>query len=152
MLRRIFSKCRRLLAAPFRCWRLGAKQPLPPGVAAYAYELLSTDPQAVPRAAALDRNFHRLALDTLSARVGPGHLMLVPLLMHLSHNEKSVLKRRSLRRRALMLARGHYGWHHPMSLFIEGQNDQAQKIKEDGSGCPAPAGRRSQGGRSRTNG
>jgi hypothetical protein len=123
MLRRILTTCRRLLAAPFRRWRRGPDRPLPPGTAAHAYEILSADPEADARGQTLEQDFQRRALDTLAARVGPGHLLLVPMLMHLSHTERSALKRRSLRRRALMLARGHCGWHHPLSLFIAGQQE-----------------------------
>ena len=72
----------------------------------------------------MQRRLRGSVLDTLTARAGPGHLAVVPLLMAMAYDEPSPPRRRVYQRRALTLARGHYGYRHPLTLFIEGQQDQ----------------------------
>lgn len=126
MVKKFFQRCRGLLCAPFvRWWAKRSATATQPGVAT-AYEALSGWPLE-DKGSAMQRRLRGTALDTLTARVGPGHLAVVPLLMAMAYDEPSPPRRRVYQRRALTLARGHYGYSHPLTLFIEDQQDQRKR-------------------------
>ncbi len=122
MVKKFFQYCRSFLCAPFVRWWMKRSRVAPQTSAAAAYEALSGQP-AADKGSAMQRRLRDAALDTLTARVGPGHLAVVPLLMAMAYDEPSRLRRRVYQRRALSVARRHYGHSHPLTLFIEGQQD-----------------------------
>lgn len=126
MVKKFFQYCRNFLCAPFVRWWAKRSADQPQTGAAAAYEAFSGQP-AADKGSAMQRRLRGAALDTLTARVGPGHLAVVPLLMAMAYDEPSRLRRRVYQRRALIVARRHYGYSHPMTLFIEGQQDQLRR-------------------------